>query len=49
MILLNLCVIIDYFIIPLNDLASSIALLVFFGKTSAKYFNLLFLTLDSTQ
>ena len=32
MILLNLCVIIDYFIIPLNDLASSIALLAFLER-----------------
>ena len=45
MILLNLYIIIDYFIILLNDLASAIAL-YFFGRASAKYLSPLFLTLD---
>ena len=48
MILLNLYVIIDYFIISLNDLASAIVFaiaLLLFGRVSTKYFSLLFFTL----
>ena len=45
MILLNLYVVIDYFIILLNDLASAIAFAIALLAVSAKYLSPLFLTL----
>ena len=50
MMLLILYVIINYFIIPLNDLASAIVFaiaLLPFGRASTKYLRLLFFTLTN--